>query len=113
MNEIIEISEWPEFLKSFTEKNAGRPTRLGLFKKKDSVVDDYWLEDGLPLVGIDIDESQAGPGLEILLGSYTHSIDDAVELKVAGEPGSAEEGIDIVASNGVTTVLRFETLQAA
>jgi hypothetical protein len=108
MNEVIDKTEWPAFLKSYGSRNAGRPTRLGVFGTSDGVTDDYWLEDGLPLVGLDIAPKGGRTEVEIFLESFTHSIADATGL-VSIEDEGKEQGIDIAGADGKTTVMRFET----
>ena len=108
MNAVIDKTEWPAFLKSYGARNAGRPTRLGVFETNDGVTDDYWLEDGLPLVGLDIAPKDDRTEVEIFLDSFTHSIADATRL-VSIEDDGREQGIDIAGADGKTTVMRFET----
>ena len=108
MNAVIDKTEWRAFLKSYGSRNVGRPTRLGVFDTSDGVTDDYWLEDGLPLVGLAIEPKAGKTEIEIFLDSFTHSIADATGL-VSVEDEGREEGIDIFDADGKTTVMRFET----
>lgn len=101
--------EWAKFLKFFSEQNAGRPTRLGVFESDGDVVNDYWLENGLPLVGVDIDTKKEMPSVEITVGSFTHEVKDAVKLKFHFSLDGTEDGIDLSCANGQTTIMRFET----
>jgi hypothetical protein len=48
MNAATGQHNWTYFLKFYNEQNKGRATRLGVFENEN----DYWLENGLPLVGI-------------------------------------------------------------
>lgn len=107
MNAEINKTEWPEFLKSYGSRNAGRPTRLGVFETRDGVTDDYWLEDGLPLIGLDSAPKAGRTEVEIFLDNFTHSIADATKL-VSVEDGGKEQGIDIAGADGKTTIMRFE-----
>jgi hypothetical protein len=96
---------WTNFLKYYSEQNQGRATRLGVFEKGD----DYWIEDGLPLLGIDIDSSGAIPSIEILLGEeLTHSIKDVKNITVNFSLDEVNDGLDITDTEGKTTILRFE-----
>lgn len=104
--------EWKKFLQFFSEQNAGRPTRLGVFERSSDVVNDYWLENGLPLVGIDIDTKKELPSVEITVGSFTHEVKDAVKLLFHFSLAGDEDGADISCANGQTTVLRFENKAA-
>ena len=101
--------EWTKFLKFFSEQNAGRATRLGVFERKNDVVNDYWIENGLPLVRIDIDTKKELPSVQITVGSFTHEVESAVNLLFHFSLSGNEDGIDISGANGQTTVMRFES----
>jgi hypothetical protein len=107
MNEIIDKTNWAEFLKSYTARNKGRPTRLGVFEETDDIMNDYWIEDGLPLVAIDAYPDNGNTNVEILFDKYTHAIDGAAKLVSIGGEGK-DLGLDISDAEGKTTVLRFE-----
>jgi hypothetical protein len=108
MNATKTQHRWATFLKFYTEQNEGRTTRLGVFESAADVVNDYWIEDGLPLSGIDVDVNGELPAIEIMLGSYTHSVSDVRSLKVHYSLEGNEDGVDITGNDGNTTVLRFE-----
>lgn len=100
--------EWTDFLQFYTEMYKGCPTRLGTFENENGTIIDYWIEDGLPLTGIDVDSSQALPSIEIMLGDLTHTVKDAKNVKVCFSADGFENGLDIVDTAGRTTILRFE-----
>lgn len=100
--------EWSDFLNFYTQKYAGRPTRLGTFETANGTILDYWIEDGLPLAGIDIDTSDDLPTIEIMLGDLTHIVDNAKTMAAHFSLDGIEDGIDIIDSVGKTTILRFE-----
>ncbi len=102
--------KWGTFLKFYSEQNAGRKTRLGVFEETGGNVNDYWIEDGLLLHGIDIDASAEPPVIEIILAGYSHVVSDARRLKVHYSLDEDEDGLDIVGGDGKTTVLRFENI---
>ena len=99
---------WEAFLRFYSGQYRGRKTRLGIFEKREDVTNDYWIESGLPLLGIDIDLSGEKPAIEVLLDGYSHSVQDAKELNAHFSVDSDEDGIDISHPNGSTTILRFE-----
>lgn len=69
MEAATKKSNWTEFLTLFSEQNQMRPTRLGVFEGEPGAMRDYWLEDGLPLTGIDVDtHAEGAPTIEIMLG---------------------------------------------
>ncbi|MGE3467533.1 MAG: DUF5335 family protein [Pyrinomonadaceae bacterium] len=95
-------------MKFYTEQNKERPTRLGVFKNDSAVVTDYWLEDGLPLVGIDIDTHGDMPAIQIMLREFQHTVKGVTHLRVHFTFDGDEDGLDITNSEGNTTILRFE-----
>ena len=96
---------WTRFLKFYGEQNEGRPTRLGIFENGH----DFWIEDGLPLSGIDFDADRGRLTIQIMLGdSMTHTIPDVRAARVFFSATEMNDGLDISDSEGKTTVLRFE-----
>src|SRR5262249_29249456 len=100
--------EWKQFLKFYTKMFAGRPTRLGVFENENGTAIDFWLEDGLPLVGIDVDADNDRQTIEIMVGDLTHSIKDVKKLTAYFPADSSEDGLDVMDTSGRTTILRFE-----
>jgi len=108
MKAVKRQHEWAKYLNFFGEQNKGRPTRLGVFELNGDVVTDYWLENGLPLVGIDIDARAERPSIQITVGGFTHEINNAVSLLFHFSSAGDEDGLDVAGAEGRTTVLRFE-----
>jgi|CXWL01.1.fsa_nt_gi hypothetical protein len=108
MNAAKRQNEWTNFLKFFSEQNVGKPTRLGVFETNTSVVNDLWLECGLPLVGVDIDADGVTPAVQIMVGSLLHEIKNAVKLSCHLSASGDEDGLDVLDNYGRMTVLRFE-----
>ena len=106
MNSTIDRNEWPLFLKDYSERNEGRATRLGLFESRGDSMTDYWIEDGLPLLGLDVYLNGERTRIDILLKNYTHTIDAPVRIAAIGSDGL--DGLDISDDEGSTTLLRFE-----
>ena len=120
MNATMKQHSWAAFLKLFTEQNRNRPTRLGVFELRDGgEIIDYWIESGLPLTGIDLDEKGVNglPDIQILLGdrtqmdpslNMTHRVNAVRSVKfVLGCDGTAD-GLEILDAERNTSVLRFE-----
>ena len=101
--------EWSRFIKFFNKGNAGRRTRLAVFEKHGDVANDYWVESDLPLSGISIASHEPRLAVVIELGSFTHEVSDATQLNFHLTRTGDEDGVDIVDSQGRTTILRFET----
>jgi hypothetical protein len=107
MTEIIDQTKWPLFLQEYGAQNKGRPTRLGVFEMPNGIANDYWIEDGLPLVALDTYTSDGKTRVDIVFENYTHSINGVTELAEVGGKGT-DSGLDIAEEAGRTTVMRFE-----
>ncbi len=86
----------------------GRPTRLGVFARADDIVNDYWIESGLPFAGISLEAGSGLPALQIEIGTYQHKVEKIVRLAIKLSASGEEDGLDILNTHGQTTVLRFE-----
>ena len=104
MNTAEKQHIWKNFLNLYGEQNLGRATRLGVFEGEN----DYWLENGLPLIGLDIDTHGEMPTIEIMLENFTHTIKNAQKLKMNFGLNGSDDGLDITDADGATTILRFE-----
>ena len=92
-----------DFLQFYGKENYGRPTRLCVFEGGN----DYWIEDGLPLNGVDFDKH--GNSVQIMLGDeLTHVIKEVKNIKISFSASGLNDGLDITDAEGKTTVLRFE-----
>lgn len=116
MTQEDQRGRWCVFIEEFSKQNRMRPTRLGKIKAGE-VTQDYWLEDGLPLAGIDLDEDgEGGPLLEIMLGSegvkaegnMTHTVAHVRRIRLHLTADGMDDGLDIEDAVGMTTILRFE-----
>lgn len=104
-NATIKQQTWTTFLKYYSEQNAGRPTRLGVFDNGN----DYWIEDGLPLSGIDFDTHGSSLNIQIMLGDeITRSIKNVRKVQMNFSLDELNDGLDITDNDGVITILRFE-----
>lgn len=105
MSEAKKQHTWTRFLNYYGEQNNNRPTRLGVFENGN----DLWIEDGLPLTGIDVDTHGEMPTVEIMLGDdLTHTIKNAKNVKISFSLDENNDGLDITDAEGRTTILRFE-----
>jgi hypothetical protein len=104
------ISDW---LRLFSEQHSERPTRLGVFVREGDGLQDYWIEDGLPLAGIDA-EANGAANIEIMLGRedgerhLTHSVKNARAIKIEISVDGQKDGLEITDADGKITILRFE-----
>ena len=101
-------THWLKFLDVFNEQFNGRATRLGMFERADNVTNDFWIEDGLPLIVVELDIRGAKPAIRIDLDSYSHEISGVVKVAIKLSASGEEDGIDILDDHGKTTVLRIE-----
>src|SRR5690348_4695716 len=107
MSRTIEQNEWSKFLREYSDRNHGRPTRLGVFQVEAGATNDYWIEDGLPLIAVDAYMNRGQVRIDLLFENFTHSIEGASNI-VCLRNGDANDGLDISDSEGTTTQLRFE-----
>jgi len=117
MNKTETQHNWSVYLENFSRQNKARPTRLGVFEGEPGALTDYWLEDGLPLEGVDIDtRGGTAPTIEIMLGTdpksgaraFTHTITKTRLIKIILSAGGESDGLEIENESGAVTVLRFE-----
>ena len=100
--------EWNASVSDFNSKNAGRATRLAVFEPSNGPVNDYWLENGLALRGVVFEEHNGRIAAEILLDGFTHVVEDADRLELIYGSTCLDDGLNVVDSDGKTSVLRFE-----
>lgn len=109
MNATAKIPlKWTEQLRLFNLENQERPTRLGVFEPQNGGMTDYWLEDGLPFTGVVIDKKGKQTKVELILGEFQHTIDDARRFEIHFTLNGGEDGLNVTAADGSTTILRFE-----
>jgi Family of unknown function (DUF5335) len=102
-NATVNKHTWINFLNFYNVENSGRATRLGVFENGH----DYWLEDGLPLVGVDFDPHYNA--VQLMLGDkMTHTIRNVQKIQINFTLDEINDGLDITDADGRTTILRFE-----
>lgn len=117
MKTDIEQAEWASYFTEYTRRNEGRPTRLEVIGGVGD--DDFWLECGIPLTGIDTEtRGKDAPRVEIMLGggssrqSENHLTRNIARVRRVTPETSADgqdEGLEIEDVEGIKTILRFET----
>jgi len=112
----IERNEWKTFLDEFSKRNQLRPTRLEIIGGDLGAQEE---EQFLPFIGASLEtKGEEAGSVEIMLGGetaadsrqLTHTIRNAQRIvPIVGIKG-LEDGLGIEDTDGVKTLLRFETL---
>ncbi len=97
-----------EFVGVLNKRYSGRPTRIGMFEPGSSGVMDYWIENGLPLAQVEIEQLDGHVRLRVTAGEYSHEIEDPIRVSFHTTLRSEEDGVDIAESTGRTLVVRFD-----
>ena len=108
MNTAQKQRNWNHRVSLFNEENIGRPTRLGVFERLEHGLNDYWLENGRTFKGVTIEDRNGKLAAEVLLDGYAHMICEAAKLELIYDAEGSQDGINILDSDGRTTILRFE-----
>ncbi len=103
---------WKRYLDFVGKQWLGRKTRLGIFEPDRKAMQDYWIECGLPLEGIELDESHDRPAVYVKLRTLGHEVREPVRISFHLSKSGDEDGVDILDAAGRMTVLRFESDQA-
>lgn len=116
MKEKLQKEKWGESLNRFSEINHNRPTRLEVIGQVGNLERDYWLEDGLPLMGIDVDmKGFEAPRIQIMLASkskdtshFTHVVSNVKNVVVELGYEGQFDVLHIEGREGARVILRFE-----
>lgn len=109
-----------EFLKLLSGKNYWRPPRLGVLEVEPGETRDYWLADGLPPAGIDVDTpKEDAPTVEFMSGrnkadgskAMTHVVREARSAQINLSVNGDEGGLESMDAEENSTFLRFENFQ--
>lgn len=113
MKDNIEPEGWAGYLAQFNERNTGRPTWLQVFGEAGAQTE----EQGLPLVGISLEEKGAdAPRVQIMLGGHdaietrhlTHMISHVERLTPQVGTDGRDEAIEFVDHEGQASLLIFK-----
>ncbi len=104
----IRREEWREFLDSFSRQHEGWLVSVAVATDRGQLVE----TENRPLVGITADHADGRDRVYIQVGGrpdehVTHVITEPTHIRFRSAAGGAHEGLDIVAADGTTTVLRF------
>lgn len=101
------VVKWAAYINFFNQQNCGRPTRIGVFESTNSGTTDYWLENGLPLIGLDVDWHDGTPTVQMSLEGMSRSVKNATQIGFKLSTSGDEDGVDVIDLAGNTVVLRF------
>lgn len=113
MSYTIEIMQWTNYFKDFSERNAKRPVRLEIFDELGAQVE----VNALPLAGISVElVGEDAPRLEIMLGGLsaeasehlTHTVKNVAKIMTLAADSGAEDAIEFESKDGAKTLLRLE-----
>ena len=82
--------------------------QTGVFESSNRGFNDYWLENGLLLRGVTIEQLNGRTSAEILLDGFTHMIENADRIELVYGSDDTTDGLNVVDFNSRTSVLRFE-----
>ena len=111
------LRTWKVDLSEFGRRNSLRPTRIEVVDPSAGLESDFWIQDGMLLSGIDLEEDRnCRLSIDIMLqttpdGSLnhlTHRIADVTRLELQ-QPASNHEVLEIENSAGIVTIVRFES----
>lgn len=116
----IEPKSWQAQLAAFGRRNNLRRTRLEVLGSGKQMESDFWLEDGLLLMGIDMESNEDhGLSVGIMLQAsadasdhMTHTVAGVTRLRMQTADGVDEE-LELEDKEGATTILRFESEEPA
>ena len=113
MNSNIERGAWARYLTQFNKRNESRPTWLQVLGEAGAQSE----EQGLPLVGISLEERGAnGPRVQIMLGGHdaiesrhlTHMISDVERVTPQVGADGRDAAIEFVDKRGEASLLIFK-----
>lgn len=123
MLEEIRRDEWLPYFDEFNERNRLRPTRLEIIGVDGAAPDsrlscetDFWMENGLPLVGISLEPTGEGsPRIEVMLGGetvnpsahMTHTVSGAQRVIRTLDESGRECELELEDEDGAVTILHF------
>jgi len=117
MSETIEITNWADYFKEFSERNLRRPARLEIFGELGALEE----VKQLPLAGIYAEtKGENAPRIEILLGGLsateadylTHTIPNVGTVLALKDSENQDSALEFVSADGTKTLLSFEATTA-
>jgi hypothetical protein len=113
MKDNIERKAWAPYLTKFSKRNQSRPTWLQVFGEAGAQSE----EEGLPLVGISLEEKGAdAPRVQIMLGGpdaieprhLTHMISNVERVTPQVGTDGRDDAIEFIDKQGEASLLIFK-----
>ena len=113
MKDNIERGAWASYLTKFSKRNESRPTWLQVFGEAGAQSE----EQGLPLVGISLEEKGAdAPRIQIMLGGHdaierrhlTHMISNVERVTRQVGTDGRDDAIEFIDRQGEASLLIFK-----
>lgn len=113
MSNTIEVTQWTNYFKDFSERNLKRSVRLEIFDELGAQVE----VKKLPLAGISVELSgENAPRLEIMLGGLsaaeskhlTHTVTNVTKILSRVDDNDVEDAVEFISEKGEKTLLCLE-----
>jgi hypothetical protein len=113
MADTIEVTNWKNYFKEFSEKNIERPIRLEIFGELGALEE----VKKFPLAGVYVEtDGEDSPRVEILLGglsadesdNLTHTIPNVKNIMTLKGSGDQASAVEFESADGTKTLLSFE-----
>lgn len=113
MSNTIEVTQWTNYFKDFSERNLKRPVRLEIFDELGAQEE----VKNFPLAGISVEpDGVDAPRLEIMFGGLsanesehlTHTITNVTKIMSRADENNVEDAVEFISENGTKTLLSLE-----
>ncbi|HQU82339.1 MAG TPA: DUF5335 family protein [Pyrinomonadaceae bacterium] len=113
MSNTIEVTQWTNYFRDFSERNLKRSVRLEIFDELGAQTE----VKKLPLAGISVElDGKDAPRLEIMLGGLsadesghlTHTVTKVTKILSRADDNDIEDAVEFISENGVKTLLCLE-----
>lgn len=113
MADTIEVKQWTNYFKDFSERNLKRPVSLEIFDELGAQQE----VKKLPLAGVSVElDGTDAPRLEIMFGGLsanesehlTHTITNVTKIMSRADENDVEDAVEFISENGAKTLLCLE-----
>lgn len=113
MTNTIEVKQWTNYFRDFSERNLKRPVKLEIFDELGAQVE----VKNFPFAGISVElDGEDAPRVEIMFGGLsadesghlTHIITNVTKIMSRADENHFEDAVEFIAANGAKTLLCLE-----